>query len=189
MAQLIYLMGPSGSGKDSLLARLRGCADSAPLVAHRYITRPADAGCENHIALSEPEFLRRRAKGLFALDWQAHQHHYAFGIEVDLWLLQGIDVVVNGSRAHLPQAQQRYGGQLLPVCLQVSPEVLRQRLQRRGRENAEQIERRLMRATEYQHSLPAGCRLLDNDGNLEDTLAALLALLPAAATQPQDAMP
>ena len=88
MARLIYLMGPSGAGKDSLLAALRADADSAPLVAHRYITRPADAGCENHIALSEPEFLRRRAKGLFALDWQAHQQHYAFGIEVDLWLLQ-----------------------------------------------------------------------------------------------------
>ncbi len=83
MARLIYLMGPSGAGKDSLLAALRADADRAPLVAHRYITRPADAGCENHIALSEPEFLRRRAKGLFALDWQAHQQHYAFGIEVD----------------------------------------------------------------------------------------------------------
>ncbi len=155
MAQLIYLMGPSGAGKDSLLAALRAHADSAPLVAHRYITRPADAGCENHIALSEPEFLRRRAKGLFALDWHAHQHHYAFGIEVDLWLLQGIDVVVNGSRAHLLQAQQRYGAQLLPVCLQVSTHILRQRLQNRGRENAEQIEQRLARAAEYQeNSLP-----------------------------------
>ncbi|WP_346826842.1 ribose 1,5-bisphosphokinase [Serratia inhibens] len=187
MAQLIYLMGPSGSGKDSLLAQLRADADSAPLVAHRYITRPADAGCENHIALSEPEFLRRRAKGLFALDWQAHQQHYAFGIEVDLWLLQGIDVVVNGSRAHLPQAQQRYGAQLLPVCLQVSTEVLRQRLQNRGREDAAQIEQRLARATEYQQRLPAGCRLLANDGDLQDTLTALLALLPASTKYPQDA--
>ena len=189
MAQLIYLMGPSGAGKDSLLAALRAHADSAPLVAHRYITRPADAGCENHIALSEPEFLRRRAKGLFALDWHAHQHHYAFGIEVDLWLLQGIDVVVNGSRAHLLQAQQRYGAQLMPVCLQVSTHILRQRLQNRGRENAEQIEQRLARAAEYQEKLPAGCRRLDNDGNLDDTLAALLALLPSLAKQPQDAVP
>lgn len=89
MAYLIYLMGPSGAGKDSLLERLRAATGAGPLVAHRYITRPANAGCENHIALSEQEFLRRRAKGLFALDWQAHEQHYAFGIEVDLWLLQG----------------------------------------------------------------------------------------------------
>lgn len=176
MATLIYLMGPSGAGKDSLLERLRAETRTAPLVAHRYITRPANAGCENHIALSEQEFLRRRAKGLFALDWQAHQQHYALGIEVDLWLLQGIDVVVNGSRAYLPQALQRYGPRLLPVCLQVSPELLRQRLQQRGRETALQIEQRLARAADYQQTLPAGCRLLDNDGDLGHTLEALLAL-------------
>lgn len=185
MAYLIYLMGPSGAGKDSLLERLRAATGAGPLVAHRYITRPANAGCENHIALSEQEFLRRRAKGLFALDWQAHEHHYAFGIEVDLWLLQGIDVVVNGSRAHLPQALQRYGAQLLPVCLQVSPPVLRKRLEQRGRENAIQIEQRLARAADYQQTLPIGCHLLDNNGDLGHTLNALLAL---TEKQPQDTL-
>ncbi|RTG12506.1 ribose 1,5-bisphosphokinase, partial [Serratia marcescens] len=30
MARLIYLMGPSGAGKDSLLAALRADADRAP---------------------------------------------------------------------------------------------------------------------------------------------------------------
>lgn len=183
MAYLIYLIGPSGAGKDSLLERLRAETRAGPLVAHRYITRPANAGCENHIALSEQEFMRRRAKGLFALDWQAHDHHYALGIEVDLWLLQGIDVVVNGSRAHLPQALQRYGSQLLPICLQVSPGVLRQRLEQRGRETAAQIEQRLTRAADYQQTLPVGCRLLDNNGDLGHTLEALLAL---SEKQPQD---
>ncbi|SQB25645.1 ribose 1,5-bisphosphokinase [Citrobacter koseri] len=50
-------------------------------------------------------------------------------MEIDLWLHAGFDVVVNGSRAHLPQAQARYGKALLPICLQVSPDILRQRLQ------------------------------------------------------------
>ncbi|AHG20897.1 ribose-phosphate pyrophosphokinase [Chania multitudinisentens RB-25] len=175
MARLIYLMGPSGSGKDSLLARLRADNRIRPLVAHRYITRPANAGGENHIALSEAEFLRRRASKLFALDWQAHGHYYALGIEIDLWLLQGIDVVVNGSRGHLPQALNRYGTQLLPVCLLVSPEILRQRLMQRGRESTAQIEQRLTRAADYQQALPAGCHLLDNNGDLEQTFDALLA--------------
>lgn len=97
-------------------------------------------------------------------------------------------MAVNGSRAHLPQAQQRYGAQLLPVCLQVSAAILRRRLQDRGRESAEQIEQRLARAAEYQQSLPAGCRVLHNDGPLDDT-AALLALLPTATRQAQDATP
>ena len=52
MGKLIWLMGPSGSGKDSLLEVLRQQEHSDLLVAHRYITRPATAGCENHIALS-----------------------------------------------------------------------------------------------------------------------------------------
>jgi ribose 1,5-bisphosphokinase len=47
----------------------------------------------------------------------------------------------------------------------------------------------LARAAEYQEKIPAGCRRLDNDGNLDDTLAALLALLPSLAKQPQDAVP
>ncbi len=57
MSRLLYLMGASGSGKDSLLDALRQHLPTDVAVAHRYITRPADAGAENHIALSETEFL------------------------------------------------------------------------------------------------------------------------------------
>ena len=39
MGKLIWLMGPSGSGKDSLLAELRLREQTQLLVAHRYITR------------------------------------------------------------------------------------------------------------------------------------------------------
>ena len=97
------------------------------LVAHRYITRPFNAGNENHIALSEHEFFTRAEQHLFALSWHANNNYYGIGIEIDLWLHAGFDVVANGSRAHLPQAQARYADALLPICLQVSPAVLRQR--------------------------------------------------------------
>ncbi len=80
--------------------------------------------------------------------WQ-HQQEIGVGIEIDLWLHAGFDVVVNGSRAHLPQARARYQSALLPVCLQVSPEILRQRLENRGRENASEINARLARAARY----------------------------------------
>ena len=46
MGKLIWLMGPSGSGKDSLLAELRQQEPAQLLVAHRYITRAANAGNE-----------------------------------------------------------------------------------------------------------------------------------------------
>jgi ribose 1,5-bisphosphokinase len=174
MARLIWLMGASGSGKDSLLDALRETAPAGVLVAHRYITRAADAGGENHVALSEAEFSRRRERGLFAIDWQAHQHSYALGIEIDFWLSQGLDVVVNGSRLHLPAVERRYGAQMLPVCLQVSPDVLAQRLRQRGRESEEQIALRLRRAAE---GAPACSTMLNNDGPLSQTLDHFLTLL------------
>ena len=68
MGKLIWLMGPSGSGKDSLLAELRLREQTQLLVAHRYITRDASAGSENHIALSEQEFFTRAGQNLLALD-------------------------------------------------------------------------------------------------------------------------
>lgn len=134
--------GASGSGKDSLLTELRQREQTQLLVAHRYITRAASAGSENHIALSEQEFFTRAGQNLLALSWHANGLYYGIGVEIDLWLHAGFDVVVNGSRAHLPQARARYQSALLPVCLQVSPEILRQRLENRGRENASEINAR-----------------------------------------------
>lgn len=174
MGRLIWLVGPSGSGKDSLLLALRECAPERVIVAHRYITRSASAGGENHIALSEHEFRRRRDYGLFALDWQAHQFYYGLGIEIDRWLESGLDVVVNGSRLHLNAARQRYGDRLLPVCLQVSAEILAGRLRQRGREDEAAIAQRLQRAAE---PVAAGCVLLSNDGPLSETLQGFSTLL------------
>lgn len=177
MSRLLYLMGASGSGKDSLLEALRRELPAGVAVAHRYITRAADAGCENHIALSEAEFIQRHQQGLFALQWQAHECRYGVGIEIDSWMQLGCQVVVNGSRAHLESARQRYGTLLLPVCLQVSEAVLAERLTQRGREDATQIACRLHRAREYDNALPSGCQRLNNDGELQDTLRALRELL------------
>ena len=97
--KLIWLMGASGSGKDSLLTELRQREQTQLLVAHRYITRAASAGSENHIALSEQEFFTRAGQNLLALSWHANGLYYGVGVEIDLWLHAGFDVVVNGSRA------------------------------------------------------------------------------------------
>ncbi|MFP1730405.1 ribose 1,5-bisphosphokinase [Lonsdalea quercina] len=177
MSRLIYLIGPSGAGKDSLLDAIRASSPQRLLVAHRYITRPAGLPGENHVSLTVNEFSQRCHHGLFALDWRAHHHHYAIGIEIDLWLERDLDVAVNGSRAYLKQAQRRYGSRLFPLCLAVSPSTLRQRLLTRGRENARQIEERLLRAQEQQRNLPPDCALLHNDGPLPQTLTQFWQLL------------
>ena len=121
-ARLIYVVGASGSGKDSLMsyARSRLANESQVVFAHRYITRSADAGGENHVALTQEEFDSRRRAGLMAMHWESHGHAYGLGIEVNQWLAKGITVVVNGSREYLETAAQRYP-ELVPVWIEVSP--------------------------------------------------------------------
>ncbi|POT57100.1 ribose 1,5-bisphosphokinase [Citrobacter amalonaticus] len=177
MGKLIWLMGASGSGKDSLLTALRERDQTHLLIAHRYITRAANAGNENHIALSEQEFFTRAGQNLLALSWHANGFYYGVGVEIDLWLHAGFDVVVNGSRAHLPQARARYGTALLPICLQVSPAILRQRLEKRGRESETDIAARLERAARY---APFDCHTLNNDGSLCQSVDTLLTLIGRA---------
>jgi ribose 1,5-bisphosphokinase len=102
--------------------------------------------------------------------------YYGLGEEIDLWLARGLNVLVNGSRLHLPIVQQHYGTQLLPLVLQVSPAVLETRLRQRGRESEAEIAKRLARAAE---PLPAHCHALNNDGALSATLEHLRRLLGA----------
>jgi ribose 1,5-bisphosphokinase len=149
-AHLVYLIGASGAGKDSLLTEARHSIDGKyPLVfAHRYITRPADQGGENHVELSYAEFARREQHGLFAMSWEAHGNCYGIGIEIDFWRSAGVHVVVNGSRDYLPEAMRRYPT-LRVIEVYVSPEVAYTRLKARGREDEEAIRARVARSGEF----------------------------------------
>lgn len=182
MPRLIYVMGPSGAGKDSLLMELRRHAAPGErlLVAHRYITRPADAGGENHIAVSKDEFAQRLQAGLFALSWDSHGYRYGIGIEIDRWLGLGFDVAVNGSRAYLDRARQRYPS-LLGIVIEVSPAVLRQRMGQRGRESVAEIDLRMARGRDYADLEGPGVVRLDNDGSIADTARHLRDILHSTA--------
>ncbi len=170
--RLYYVMGPSGAGKDSVLAWVRSHGVSHDvLCAHRYITRPADAGGENHVALSEAEFRLRAERGLFVLTWQAHGLHYGIGREVQHWLERGAHVLVNGSRDAYPQAYQRFPA-LQPVVITASRETIAARLVARGRENEASIAERLARRDAYH--VPADALVIPNDGSLIDAGTALL---------------
>jgi ribose 1,5-bisphosphokinase len=175
--RLIYLIGPSGSGKDSLLdaARepmaARGCR-----IVRRVITRSAEAKGEAAQAVSVEQFNQLQAEGAFALDWFANGLHYGIPKEIDQWLADGHDVLINGSRGHLPQARERYPD-LLVVLLSVDQTVLRQRLLARGRESADEVEERLTRNAQFAGDLVADVPsviVLDNSGALEHTVTRLL---------------
>ncbi|MFC5697427.1 phosphonate metabolism protein/1,5-bisphosphokinase (PRPP-forming) PhnN [Pseudomonas sp. GCM10022186] len=179
--RLIYLIGPSGSGKDSVLDAARmTLAGQGCRVARRVITRSAEARGESAEAVSSEEFARREAQGEFAMSWYANGLSYGIPAVIDDWLAAGDDVLVNGSRGYLPEARRRYP-HLLAVLLTVEDETLRQRLHARGRESAEEIEARLARNAGFADTLLAGenpdlC-LLDNSGSLAQTCQRLLQLI------------
>lgn len=177
--RLIYLIGPSGSGKDSVLDTARPqLAERGCRVVRRVITRSAEAVGEAAQGVSPEQFAALQAEGAFALSWQANGLCYGIPREIDDWLAAGHDVLVNGSRGHLAPTRLRYPT-LLVVLLTVEPGVLRQRLLARGRESLPQIEARLARNARFAEGLATapGVFLLDNSGPLERTVERLLGRL------------
>jgi len=176
---LFYLIGASGSGKDSLLAgcRERLSPDQHCCVAHRYITRAPGVGGENHVQLSPEEFQMRDKFGLFAMQWQSHGYRYGIGSEINGWLDRGLNVLVNGSREYLPQALAQYD-ELVPVLVDVNADLLRNRLLNRGRESTHEIEHRLARHQQLVNNLDAEMESnlikVDNSGALDQGIDHLL---------------
>jgi ribose 1,5-bisphosphokinase len=186
--RLIYLMGPSGSGKDSLIEAARKPLQAQRCeVVRRVITRSAESVGEDAIGVTREEFARRKAEGDFALCWKANGLDYGIPVSIDQWLKEGYDVLVNGSRGHLAQALDRYPT-LLPILLTVEEDVLRERLLRRGRESLAEIEARLRRNQLFLVDDSVGetrIHRLDNSGDLAITVAHLLSLLRVSATPGQ----
>ena len=120
-----------------------------------------------------PTFEARRARGDFALHWQAHGLSYAITHDALGPLQRGATVLFNGSRAALPQARAAFPR--LEVVMVTAPvPVLATRLAARGRESAAAIAARLERSL---LAPPAGARVVVNDGTVAEGVARLLAAL------------
>ncbi|MEO0389720.1 MAG: phosphonate metabolism protein/1,5-bisphosphokinase (PRPP-forming) PhnN [Pseudomonadota bacterium] len=177
--QLIAVVGPSGAGKDTVMAALVAARPGLSLV-RRVITRDADAGGEDFEAVTEAAFAQMVAQGAFALHWRAHGLAYGIPAAALADLDAGQDLVVNLSRSVLAEAQGKVS-RFAVVSLTVAPEVLAQRLAARGRESAADIEARLARSGA---ALPPGLPVIeiDNSGPVQETVRAILtALYPVSA--------
>ena len=174
--RLIVFIGPSGAGKDSLLQWLLQHAPQGLHLHHarRTITRAATAGSEGHESVTPPEFQALCDANAFALHWLANDTGYGVRHAELAPVAEGGWVLISGSRAHIDDARQRFPG-LTVVHVGASPEVLRQRLLARGRETEQQVADRLARAQAY--AVPTDALSVLNDGALDDTGHALLALL------------
>lgn len=176
--RLVYLVGPSGAGKDSLIAFVRsrlGIADRV-VFARRFITRAPEVEGEQHVPITPGHFMHIEQQNGFALAWKANGHCYGIGTEIRDWLSWGFNVVVNGSRAYLPQAAQRFPD-LVTVHITAPRQIIQQRLLKRKRESPEAITERIRRSESWQLADSESTVTIVNDGELSDAGEQLIALL------------
>jgi len=164
---MIVVVGPSGAGKDSVMAYAARHFAGEPRLGfvRRAITRPADAGGEAHEAIDADGFRRLKAEGAFAVSWEAHGLSYGIPGETQARLANGVTLVANGSRSALPAFADAYP-RLKVVLITARPDVLAARLAARGRESADAVARRLERAAP-EIVVAADTIVIDNSGPLE----------------------
>ena len=179
MGNLFYIIGGSGAGKDSLIdyAKNHLSDNSSIEFVRRYVTRPSNAGGENHFALTKEDFLQYKDKEYFVMDWFSHNTYYGIGTEINCWLSKSISVVMNGSRAYLSEAINKYPD-IIPILISVDPLILSERLCSRGRESYDEIQKRIAQAVELESTAEHPNMItIENNASLEEAGDHLLSVI------------
>jgi phosphonate metabolism protein PhnN/1,5-bisphosphokinase (PRPP-forming) len=143
---LVLVVGPSGSGKDTLigLARARLADDPRFIFPRRVITREAQADAEDHDTLDVSAFNDARSAGQFALHWGAHGLFYGLTNAGLAPVSEGATAIINVSRSVIAEAEA-LEARVTVISVKCRPELLAERIARRGRESADEILLRLKR--------------------------------------------
>lgn len=178
---LVLVVGPSGSGKDTLLRGAAQCFAKDPhyVFPRRAITRQSDPANEDHDSLSMAEFEAIKQDDEAAFWWQAHGHGYVIPQSVEADVQAGKTVIFNASRGIIATAHQRFSS-VAVVHISVPEEVLRSRIENRGRESGGDIEKRLYRAGMAWHSTDSSFEII-NDRSVEDGVSRLVAIISDCA--------
>ncbi len=134
MGGWVLVVGPSGAGKDTLMAIAKSklAGEQSVKFARRIVTRRANA-FEDHDTISETAFAKLQADGHLAMAW--HAHGLSYGIHKQ-WIDEveaGAVVVANASRTIVAKTRERFGN--VSVVLVTAPDgVLAQRIATRGRD-------------------------------------------------------
>jgi ribose 1,5-bisphosphokinase len=173
--RLVLIVGPSGAGKDTVLTAAKtACAGDPHIIfPRRVVTRPVNRE-EDHDSLDDWAFDTARQTGAFAFCWEAHGLKYAVPLSAEDHVRAGRTVVCNVSRGAVERLRGRYAN-VLCVVITAPDEVLAARLARRGRGSDGSLQARLARNSLYPGFFAD--TFIDNSGDVEDAVAALLALL------------
>ncbi|MEM7425962.1 MAG: phosphonate metabolism protein/1,5-bisphosphokinase (PRPP-forming) PhnN [Pseudomonadota bacterium] len=171
------VVGPSGAGKDTLIAASRNRLEHRPefVFPRRWITRRPDQGSEDHIAVDLGEFYCLRDQGRFLLTWRAHGLNYGIPAEITRHLEYGQHVIANLSRSVLQQASKLMVNMRI-VHVTAPPDIVSMRLAARGREDREQIRARMLRPSPDLSTI-ATVTEIDNGGTLDEAAEAFMRCL------------
>lgn len=182
---LALVVGPSGAGKDTLIAEARRqlASDGRYVFPPRVVTRPPGPDAEQNIFLPADRFAEEEASGAFLLAWRSHGLSYGIPTAVADELLRGRVVVINVSRAMISEAE-RIAANVTVLQVTASPETLAARLSGRGRETSAQIATRIRRDVRLATTRARVCEIV-NEGPLGPASDRFItALLKAAEVPP-----
>ena len=176
--RLVLVVGPSGAGKDTLIGLARdACADDDTIVfPRRVVTREASSSEDNE-HLSPEEFRQARARGDFAVHWEAHGHGYGLSAAIDDDIRAGRTVVANVSRTVVDAMRRAYPG-VTVVSITAPLEILAGRLAARARGSDGRIADRLSRAVDVDAA--SSDVVIMNVGGAEEHALELLRVIKGA---------
>jgi ribose 1,5-bisphosphokinase len=180
---LVVVVGPSGAGKDTLIAMARALCSNDPCIVfpRRIVTRPPSAA-EDHDSVTPAEFDVAIGQGAYAFWWEAHGLKYALSAAIDTELRAGKTVVCNVSRAVVSGLRERYAN--LTVVLVTAPkDVLLARLAARGRESGGDVAERVDRVAVAVEALAPDI-VIENVGQPHEGAGRLAAVLRAGRGMP-----
>jgi ribose 1,5-bisphosphokinase len=181
--RLVVVVGPSGAGKDTLIAQARArlARDPACVFPLRLVTRAASAA-EDHLTISEGDFARAVSHGDFAFWWEAHGLKYALPASIDDDIRAGHRVVCNVSRGIVAALRLRYA-RLLVVLVTAPADVLADRLATRSRASDGDLAQRLGRGAPAPAEF-APDHVIENVGDIADGVTRLVAAITGALPAP-----
>jgi len=142
---VLVVVGPSGAGKDTLIAYARAACrgDASVVFPAPVVTRPPSV-FEGNEFMPPSAFEQAAANGAFAIRWSAHGHMYGIPLAVDSDIEAGRTVVCNVSRTVVGAVRGRYAN-VVTVLVTAPQDVLRSRLAARERASDGRVSDRMRR--------------------------------------------
>ena len=108
-----------------------------------------------------------------AIHWYAHNNFYGIPIDIIYHLNKGTNVIFNGSRHAIKEYKQQFP-ELKIIYIDAKEEIVLERLKKRARENAKDIQLRLKRA---KFDIPTGSIIINNEDDLDKAVIQLLSVM------------